>query len=273
MARGNTNAPATQPKPNVQPAGQASSQTEPDAAAARPVFLDAAVRELLDARFDSCDIRQDAVRQGESFQPKYPSPPALIRRLNEAFGHCWSDEIINIWNSPDNSQVLVHARLSITVEQDGKLVTIVKDGVGSCYLRMNAANNGLDNYGYDVKAAHTDAIRKAATKFGVSLHLYERDESHFQGYQRLNIPTNQKADTLAPRHMIDQVVGVLEGQYGLERGMWLKNLKLPAPEKISVKEAMQIIDGSHGFILWLDQNGFERRGQGDTAGGLRTEDV
>jgi len=117
----------------------------------------------LDQPFERDDIRNDAHMSGDDFRPRYPSAPALIWRLNEVFGHLWSDEIVNIWNTEDGRQVLVHCRLSIPIVVAGQVIHITKDGVGMAFLKLAPNGQGFVNYGYDVKAAHTDGLRKAAT--------------------------------------------------------------------------------------------------------------
>lgn len=130
-----------------------------------------AICEQFDQRFEKDDIRQDAHLSGDNFRPKYPAPAALIRRLNEVFGHLWSYEIIRIWNTADNSQVLVHCRLSVHSVVSDQVITTTKDGIGMCILKHAPNGEGYVNYGYDAKAASTDALRKAATQFGVSLNF------------------------------------------------------------------------------------------------------
>lgn len=257
-----TNPPPTSPPPVIE-----------DNRIIRPevLKLPKTVCDQLDQRFEKEDIRQDAHMSGDNFKPKYPAPAALIRRLNEVFGHIWSDEIIRIWNTDDNSQVLVHCRLSIHSIVSGQLITTTKDGIGMCILKHAPNNSGYVNYGYDAKAAHTDALRKAATKFGVSLHLYEGDESHFQGMEQITKPSNNGGQKMAAPFQVERVQAILEGEWGLDRSMWLKSLDLRDPNVITYAEACDLINGSHPFLLWLKNNNYNHT-PANQSSGLTTHD-
>lgn len=217
------------------------------------------VREQLDKPFEGEEVRQDAYVRNDAFQPKYPAAPALIRRLNEVFGHVWSDKVLQIWDAPDGSEVMVHVRLSVPIAVGDHIVMVEKDGIGRAMLRFGSDGRSYSDYGNRVKAAHTDALRKAATKFGVSLHLYETDEAHFQGMERLARPDQKQLKRRAPRYQVQQVIGLLETKYHIEREAWMRSLSVSSPEQLTVEQASQLLDGSHPYVAQLGA-----REQGDS---------
>ena len=62
-------------------------------------------------------------------------------------------------------------RLSVHYVVSGQLITTTKDGIGMCIIKHDPNGEDYVNGGYDTKAAHTNALRKDATKFGVSLNI------------------------------------------------------------------------------------------------------
>lgn len=206
-------------------------------------------------------VRQDVMIPNDSFQPKYISPIALIRRMNEAFRMCWSDEIVEIRHAPDDSQVMVRVRVVAHLPspvQQGAAVEVVHEAWGQARLKRNAQGMYHD-YIYDVKAAHTDGIRKAATKFGIGLEVYEKDESAFQGLPRLPIPP-QDMQRPAPGFMVDNVVAVLEGVFRVPRQTWLQQFGLTGPEKLTVGTASEIVAGTHPYVIALNGGAPFRQG-------------
>jgi hypothetical protein len=103
---------------------------------------------------------------------------AVIQRLNDALDADWSFEITEHHILQD--EVLVKARLTTG--------TIAKTQFGSSQITRNKKTGDLVSLGDDLKAAATDALKKAATLLGVGLHLYESEASpqkpmNGQGYQ------------------------------------------------------------------------------------------
>jgi len=221
------------------------------------IRLPVTVTEVLDRHVQPSDIRQDCYRAGgDGFTPWYPKPAALIRQLNEAFGYAWSDRVLSHWLSPDQGQVLVHVRLTVYVQTESSPVSIDKDGLGQADLSRNPAG-GCDNFGYDLKAAHTDGLRKAATKFGLSLHLYEKDESPFQGMQQLP-PGDARAaaaaqppvagSQVAAPFQVEQMIQVLEKDCALPRAHWMQQLRIEDLKCVPVSLAAAIISHTHRIV-------------------------
>lgn len=119
-------------------------------------------RESLERPFPEALIRTRKGPFGQTFS--YVEGAEVIRRLNEALEGTWSFEILE--HHVRDTEVVVLGKLttdgvtkmafggsSITLTRDGELVSIADD----------------------LKAAATDALKKAASLFGVGLHLYGAD--------------------------------------------------------------------------------------------------
>jgi recombination DNA repair RAD52 pathway protein len=116
-------------------------------------------REILERAFPDALIRSRKGPFGQTFS--YVEGSAYIARLNEAFEGEWSLEILE--HHIRDTEVVVVVKLSaggvtkmafggssITVSREGEIVSIADD----------------------LKAAGTDALKKASSLFGVGLHLY-----------------------------------------------------------------------------------------------------
>jgi hypothetical protein len=108
----------------------------------------------------------------------YVEAPVVIARLNDAFDAVWSFEITEHHILQD--EVLVLGRLTA----EG----ITKTQFGSSQITRKKDTGEVISLGDDLKAAATDALKKAATLLGVGLHLYESEPSpqkpmNGQGYQ------------------------------------------------------------------------------------------
>jgi len=119
-------------------------------------------RNILEQPFPDNLIRSRKGRLGQSFS--YVEGAEYIRRLNDAFEAEWSFEIVE--HHVRDNEVVVIGKLtaaavtkmafggsSITVSREGEVISIADD----------------------LKAAATDALKKAASLLGVGLHLYSSD--------------------------------------------------------------------------------------------------
>jgi len=119
-------------------------------------------REALERPFDTELLKSRKGPFGQTFS--YVEGAEYVRRLNEAFEGEWSFEIVE--HHVRDTEVVVVGRLSagretkmafggssITVSREGEVVSIADD----------------------LKAAATDALKKAASLLGVGLHLYSSD--------------------------------------------------------------------------------------------------
>lgn len=117
--------------------------------------------DLLTAAFGRDEIRFREGARGRQFA--YLEGETVIRRLNEATGNQWSLEVKEISSrevgSPQKPTTLVMARVALTLPGCG-----TREHIG---VQSLADGSGEDL----VKGVITDALKKAATLFGVGLDL------------------------------------------------------------------------------------------------------
>jgi len=123
-------------------------------------------RELLEKSFNPEQIKQREGNFGKTLD--YIEGHAVIQRLNDAFDANWSFEIINHEILNDTGEVIVQGKLSAN--------GIVKTQFGSSRITRARETGEMISLSDDLKAAATDALKKAATLLGVGLHLYFRDK-------------------------------------------------------------------------------------------------
>ena len=116
---------------------------------------------------DICKILRNPLkrhsRQGPGGNYSYVKGSDVIRRLNEAFGHCWSSEKISAEIIED--QVLMLVSLTVFFEAD----TITHQGYGSAPIARRRSDNVAIDIGNVYKSAFTSALKKAAEQFGIGL--------------------------------------------------------------------------------------------------------
>lgn len=133
--------------------------------------------------FDGSQIRQ---RMGPGRKAlDYVSGPDVIRRLLDATGNHFT------WNV-DRVQLLIQdtpngGSVSLWVVQ-GTLI------VGDLGSRSGVGTHPADSV-EAAKAAETDALKRAAIKFGVGLHLYEDDASNTASTSQASPPPPQSTGT------------------------------------------------------------------------------
>jgi len=124
-------------------------------------------RELLEKPFAPEQIKQRDGNFGKVLD--YVEGHAVIQRLNDAFDANWSFEILEHDVLKDTGEVIVLGKL--TAEN------VVKTQFGSSLITRAKETGEIISLADDLKAAATDAIKKAATLLGVGLHLYNGDGS------------------------------------------------------------------------------------------------
>ena len=125
--------------------------------------MDKKTIEILEREFESREIRFRPGRGGQRWS--YIEGAGVIRRLNEAFHNSWSVEVRE--HSTMGEELLVLARLTVFDSETGK--SICHDAWGSKRIEKAMECGDLLN------AATTNALKKAATRLGIGLHLYTND--------------------------------------------------------------------------------------------------
>jgi hypothetical protein len=119
-------------------------------------------RALLEKPFEPGQIKQRQGKFGHILD--YVEGHVVTSRLNEAFDSNWSFEIVKYRIIKDPGEVLVLGKLTA----EG----VTKMAFGSKEIERNKDTKAIISLGDDLKAASTDALKKAASLLGVGLYLY-----------------------------------------------------------------------------------------------------
>jgi integrase len=92
----------------------------------------------------------------------YVEAAHYVRRLNDAFEGQWGFKILGHENQ--GTEVVVHGML----EAGGQ----IKHAFGNSSITTNSSTREVVSFGDDLKAAATDALKKACSLFGIGLDLY-----------------------------------------------------------------------------------------------------
>lgn len=131
--------------------------------------------DLLKKPFDAKDIKKRQGSFGKTLD--YIEGHKVIQRLNSALGMRWSFEIVNY--TIDNDHVIVHGVIAVPVlDEKGNVTDVIRKHAfgGKKVNRAKLDGRPMIDLGADIKAATTDALKKAATLLGVGLDLYGADD-------------------------------------------------------------------------------------------------
>jgi hypothetical protein len=126
--------------------------------------MDPKIIDVLNRPFRQDQIKTRRGRSGTSLD--YVEGASVIRRLNDAFDHDWSFEVLE-HRLTDNEAIVV-----------GRLTALgfSKTQFGCSSIVKSKKDGSPIQLGDDLKSAATDAMKKAASLFGVGLHLWLEDE-------------------------------------------------------------------------------------------------
>ena len=122
-------------------------------------------RDILEKPFGPEQIKQREGNFGKKLD--YIEGHAVIQRLNDAFDGEWSFTLTHHEILKDTDEVIVIGQLNA----DG----IVKSQFGSSRITRAKETGDIISLADDLKAATTDALKKAATLLGVGLRLYRNE--------------------------------------------------------------------------------------------------
>lgn len=148
------------------------------------------INEVLEREFDKEEIEKRAGGFGKEFY--YPRGEAVIGRLNEAFGSCWSFCVKEYFKDSQAEDTIVvlgeliinHPKYPLRVIQQFAGKPIMKNKQG-----------GVVNIANDYKSGASLALRKCAMQIGVGLYLTKGlpDEDLLEGAKTTNsAPTAQR---------------------------------------------------------------------------------
>jgi hypothetical protein len=139
-------------------------------------------RELLERPFEAPLIKTRKGAFGQKLS--YVEGAEYIRRLNAAFDGRWSFEITD--HQVGKNHVVVVGKLTAG--------EVVKMAFGGSTITTNSTTGDVVSIADDLKAAATDAMKKAASMLGVGLHLYQDN-----GDAEKNAPRPASTETPGPR--------------------------------------------------------------------------
>lgn len=137
------------------------------------------IKAILEAPFSPEQIKTREGSRGAVLS--YVDGATVIQRLNDAFCTDWNFTILE-WNVIEND-VLVLGRLSAC--------SIEKDAFGCSHITLGRDTNKPLDIGSDVKSAATDALKKAASLFGVALQLYSKSEEKPKTVTKAEVKTEK----------------------------------------------------------------------------------
>ena len=163
----------------------------------KPIKLDNKTRKELSKKLDPKLIKTRDQFGGKG-KLSYISANTCIDLLNKAFGHNWSMRIVDRWMEegipspfvakngkepvPQPPTAWCIVELSVNVaDENGNVQTITKSAFGSQSITGNQSVQSQNGY----KGAQSDAIKKAATLFGIALELY-RDGTEEEYFNAMN---------------------------------------------------------------------------------------
>ena len=136
-------------------------------------------RDVLEQPFGPEQIKQREGNFGKMLD--YIEGHTVIQRLNDAFDGEWSFTMTKYEIMKETDEVIVIGQLNAG--------GIVKSQFGSSQITRAKETGDIISLADDLKAAATDALKKAATLLGVGLHLYRNDlpnGAHRNNYSRPN---------------------------------------------------------------------------------------
>jgi hypothetical protein len=130
----------------------------------------------------------------------------VTKVLNYVFGWNWSFQIID--KGREGNLVWVQGRLSI-LDNEGK-VRMVKEQFGRADIKFKKDSKEALDYGNDLKAASTDALKKCASELGIAGDVYGKNEFKDLGVKEEKMPVK---DFTVPKQKEAQTV---EGEISYE---------------------------------------------------------
>jgi hypothetical protein len=125
------------------------------------------------------------------------------KALNFVFGWNWDYEVVQEPTVAEIIQLIekkidqiwVTGKLTV---KDGEGHSIVKTQIGRADIKFRKNSRDPLDIGNDLKAAHTDALKKCASLLGIASDIYGKHESMSEGYNVSDTDTPRKEAEVAP---------------------------------------------------------------------------
>lgn len=191
--------------------------------------------------FPAADISQGQPK-ADGFRPQYISWDKICKRLDDVFGGNWSQEVHRF--ELIQNQWIVHVSLRVTVydKEHDRLDAIVRDGIGTWPLSM--CGSSCKDIGDDLKSAESEALKRAAVKFGIGVQLYTREGNMVAPHATQAAPVQAQAFQIA-------AVKKFMAAYGLPDEWWCKSLEVASLDQMPALLAANILSGQHPIVAWL----------------------
>jgi hypothetical protein len=174
-------------------------------------------KDILTRPFASEQIKQRSGQHGRTLS--YVDVAAVIERLNEAFDHRWDFEVVS--HQVRDTEVVVLGKITA----DG----ITKSAFGGSSITLDKEGEVV-SLADDLKAAGSDALKKAASLLGVGLEMYggqPTEQKPANGQARATPPAGDRLTSkqLATIHGVarregvtrDELLGLVAGKTGKDR--------------------------------------------------------
>lgn len=165
-------------------------------------------------------------------QLSYVEVGYVVSQLDKAFNHLWEFEILD--QQIGKQQVWVRGRLTAHLAPG---FAIKKDAYGSAIIKM-FKGGGIVNIGHDLKAAASDALKKAASLLGVASDVYYHDDN-------MGDDNPEVAEPLASEPQRKLIFGLAK-QKGFDSEEYKQTVresfKLPSFTQLTKSQASKIIE-------------------------------
>ncbi len=143
--------------------------------------------------------------------------------LNYVFGYMWDFQAID--KGREGNQVWVQGRLTIK-DKKGKPM-IIKEQFGRADVKFKRGTKDPLDYGNDLKAATTDALKKCASELGIASDIYGKNEFKDiqkvdKGFEPPKMETTkpekaEEAEVKGIKVKVEELKGMLKGKTDQEK--------------------------------------------------------
>jgi len=116
-------------------------------------------------------------RSGGSYEMSYVTGEYVKRTLLETFGGDHTLKVLSI--NVHETNLILHLSLEYPIYQHAKNGSLLLDRLGHIE-EFGSASLARNDYGQAIKAAFTDALKRAGTHLGIALDLYHKSQEEME---------------------------------------------------------------------------------------------
>ncbi len=226
--------------------------TQTRALVIKSLSLTSKQKEMLQMQTDPDFIKTRKGKKGKTFS--YVEAGYVLARLNEIFGALnWSTEVLKQGETDrkvdDDAEGEVWVRLRLTIHDHKNGYNVFKDAYGQHAVR------GKTPIGDSFKAAQSDAIKKAASAFGVALDVYwesldQGKPEEQKGLKKTELKVETKAT--ARKRLLDAQMKKIEGESSSQIVYKMRQKLIELPDgkpytKAEKTKMLNVIDAKLGL--------------------------